>query len=414
MKAWVMIKQSFKAIFTNKTRSFLTMLGIIIGIGSVIALISLGQGVSAGISSRISTLGTTTLTVMPGAGFVSNMQAAHSGGGTSPAAQTGEASTLTEQDLATVKKIKNVKAVSGNVTGSLIAATANGDKRYTVTGVGVDRFKIEGFSLSKGRLLSAGDVSDSAKVAVLGAQFASEVFGKENPVGRKVKIGGEEYSVVGLLKTNNENGFSNPNIQVYVPFTAAKTAFKAENLSNITVQAAGDSVVDAVKKDVKKALLKNHSITQEKLADFNIMTAGDLLATMGTILTMMTSLLAGIAAISLLVGGIGIMNIMLVSVTERTREIGLRKAVGAKTIDILGQFVAEALLLTLVGGALGIAFGYGLAELIALMIKQLNPIVTPSSILLAVGVSSAVGLIFGVYPAAKAARLDPIDALRYE
>ena len=390
------------------------MLGIIIGIGSVIALISLGEGVTASISDRINTLGTTTLTVMPGAGFSSNMQSAHSGGGTSPAAQTGAASTLTDDDLASLKKIKGVKAVSGNVTGSMIAPTDKGDLRFTVTGGGEDYFAIQGFKLKEGDLFTADDVADSSKVMVIGSQVASDVYGKKNPIGEVLEISGEEYKIIGLLKENDENGFSNPNKQAYIPYTSAKTSFKSENLSNITVQAENDKVVDGVKKNVNRTLLKNHGIKEEKLADFNIMTAADLLSTMSTITGLMTSLLAGIAAISLLVGGIGIMNIMLVSVTERTREIGLRKAVGAKTGDIMGQFVTEALLLTLVGGALGIAFGYGLAAAIAAMVKQLTPVVTMNSILLAVSVSSAVGLIFGIYPAAKAARLNPIDALRYE
>jgi putative ABC transport system permease protein len=251
-------------------------------------------------------------------------------------------------------------------------------------------------------------------VIVVGSQVKTDVYGAKDPIGETLRIGEEDYIVIGTLKNNAENGFSNPNNQAYIPYTSAKASFKTENLSNITVQAKNEDVVESVKKNVTKTLLANHGIAEEKLADFNIMTAVDLLSTMTTITGLMTSLLAGIAAISLLVGGIGIMNIMLVSVTERTREIGLRKAVGAKTIDIMGQFVTEALLLTLVGGVLGIGFGYLMAEAFAAMIKQFSPVITLQSVLLAAGVSSAVGLIFGIYPAAKAARLNPIDALRYE
>jgi putative ABC transport system permease protein len=414
VKAFIILKQSLKAIFTNKTRSFLTMLGIIIGIGSVIALIGLGEGVTASISDRINTLGTTTLTIMPGAGFTSNMQSAHSGGGTSPAAQTGAASTLTDADMTSLGKVKDVKAVSGNVTGSMIAATDQGDKRFTVTGAGTEYFSIQGFALDKGVLFDDTDVTAAGKVIVVGSQVKTDVYGAKDPIGETLRIGEEDYIVIGTLKNNAENGFSNPNNQAYIPYTSAKASFKTENLSNITVQAKNEDVVESVKKNVTKTLLANHGIAEEKLADFNIMTAVDLLSTMTTITGLMTSLLAGIAAISLLVGGIGIMNIMLVSVTERTREIGLRKAVGAKTIDIMGQFVTEALLLTLVGGVLGIGFGYLMAEAFAAMIKQFSPVITLQSVLLAAGVSSAVGLIFGIYPAAKAARLNPIDALRYE
>lgn len=414
MKIWVILRQSLKAITGNKTRSFLTTLGIIIGIGSVIALVSLGNGVKASISDRINTLGTTTLTVMPGAGFASNMQSAHSGGGTSPAAQTGAASTLTENDMKSLRGAAGVEAVSAVVTGSAIVKTDTGEKRVTVTGTDVPYFKIYGFTAAKGEEFSSADITDKKRVAVIGQQVAADIYGTKPAIGNKIDIGGEAYAIIGVLKKSEENGFSNPNSQIYIPFTAAKDSFTTENLSSIVVQAADEDSVETAKKTIKKKLLKNHDIDQEKLADFNILSAADLLSTMNTITTMMTSLLAGIAAISLLVGGIGIMNIMLVSVTERTREIGLRKAVGAKTIHIMGQFIIEALLLTLVGGAFGIALGYGLAEGIAAMVKQLQPVITISSILLATGVSSAVGLVFGIYPAAKAARLDPIDALRYE
>jgi putative ABC transport system permease protein len=232
-------------------------------------------------------------------------------------------------------------------------------------------------------------------------------------VGKTLKVNDQTVTIIGVLNSAEETSFSNPNDQLYLPYTTAMDNFNTQTFSSLLVQATNDNTVDAAKTDVTNTLLANHGITNPKLADFTVLSSKDLLSTVNQITGVLTSLLAGIAAISLVVGGIGIMNIMLVSVTERTREIGLRKAVGARTGDILGQFVAEAIILTLLGGLLGI----GLGKLIgtgAGHFLNFKPIVTPGSIILAVGVSSAIGLIFGIYPAAKAARLNPIDALRYE
>jgi putative ABC transport system permease protein len=425
MKVIVIIKQSFKAIFANKGRSFLTTLGIVIGIGSVIALMALGAGVKTTISSRISTLGTKNLIIRSGAGLnTQNAASAHMGGGASGAqANTaqqgiggGSSSTLTIEDLATVRdKKKNpyVKMAVGTVTGSEIFTTTAGDKRFSITGTEPDHFKIQNYGIGKGALFTAADVDNRAKVIVLGSQTATDLFGTKSAVGKELTISGAAYKVIGVLKKADESGLTNPNSQAYIPYTAAFDSFQVEKFSGMTALATADNRVTDAKASITKSLLANHGIKDAKLADFNVNSSADLLSTVSSITGIMTSLLSGIAAISLLVGGIGIMNIMLVSVTERTREIGLRKAVGAKTGDILGQFVVEAVLLTLTGGLLGIGFGYGIAELAGKMLG-FAPAVTPNAIMLAVGVSSIVGLVFGIYPAAKAARLDPIDALRYE
>jgi putative ABC transport system permease protein len=228
-----------------------------------------------------------------------------------------------------------------------------------------------------------------------------------------LQVNGQSFQVIGVLSAEKESSFSNPNNQIYIPYTTAMTVFNTEAFSDIVATAISSDKVSALQTDITNTLLANHKITDKKLADFSVLTSADLLSTVGNITSMLTSLLAGIAAISLVVGGIGIMNIMLVSVTERTREIGLRKAVGAKTSDILWQFVIEAILLTVIGGILGIGLGYLIGKIASHFIG-FNASITASSILLAVGVSTTIGLIFGIYPAAKAARLNPIDALRYE
>lgn len=416
MKPYILFKQSLKAIFNNKVRSFLTVLGIVIGIGSVIALISFGTGIKASISDRIALLGTTNLTVMPGAGFDSSK--AHNTGANQRGDQgfVQSASTLTTADLyslADKSKHPQIKAVSGQISGSAILVTAGGERRYTVLGTSETYPAIQNLSVSRGDFYNKAEVNQKSRVLVLGSQMAEELYGTKNAIGETISINGSDYEIIGVFKEADESGFSNPNNQAYVPYTAAAETFKTPNFNSITVQAQNEDVVAAVKADVKNTLLHNHQIRDVKLADFNVITSADLLSTVNGITSMITALLAGIAAISLLVGGIGIMNIMLVSVTERTREIGLRKAVGAKTSDILGQFILEAVLLTVCGGILGIGLGFLLGKIAAPSLG-FTPIVSNSSIVLAVGVSSLIGLVFGVYPAAKASLLNPIDALRFE
>jgi len=426
MKFYMIFKQSTKAIFTNKGRSFLTILGIIIGIGSVITLIALGAGVQSSISRQISMLGTNNLSVRPGSErldnnsgnnpFSNNKSNSSRSGSASNRGMSGSSSTLTVSDLSLLSdnsKHPQIKAVSANVSGSAIFNIDGVDQRYAVLGTSPSYFDILNLSLNKGRLYNSTDIDQKNKVVVLGSQLATDLYKTNNPIGKTLTISTDAYQVIGVLNQTNESGFNNPNAQAYIPYTTAMNTFKINNLSSITIQAQSEGVVDQVKSDIEKTLLANHNIKEAKLADFAVYSPKDLLSTVESIMSLLTSLLAGIAAISLLVGGIGIMNIMLVSVTERTREIGLRKAVGAKTRDILVQFIIESVLLTLSGGILGIGFGF-LASVILARFVGFSPTVTLSAIILAVGVSTAVGLIFGIYPAAKAARLNPIDALRYE
>lgn len=420
MKLLTISKQSFKAIFANKGRSFLTVLGIVIGIGSVIALISLGNGVKAYITNQIGQLGTTTLIVSPGAdlrgGFIQNSSSSNKGSSSSNSTRggvdAGGGSTLTVTDynsLLDTKTNPDISSVVGTVGGSGIS----GDQRFSVTGSTINLFEIGKLSIASGRLLDENDISSKNKVIVLGSELATNLFSTDNPIGKTVTLGSDTYQVVGVLSKTNGNNFNNPNLLSYIPYTTAMDTFQTEKFNTFSVRATEDNTVDAAKTEIQNTLLKNHNIKDLKLADFTVSTPADLLSTVGSITGILTALLSGIAAISLLVGGIGIMNIMLVSVTERTREIGLRKAVGAKTSDILFQFLIEAVFLTLVGGVLGIGLGY-LLGLIAGHFIGFKAVTSMSAIFLAVGISMLIGLIFGIYPAGRAARLNPIDALRYE
>lgn len=417
MKFLSLIKQSFVAILRNKGRSLLTVLGIIIGIGSVIALISLGAGVKNSVAKQISDLGTTTITVTPGqvgGGGLAGGNSQSTKGGSS--FRNAGQSTLTQADLDSLSdttKHPLVKNISGQIAGSAIFTINGNDQRYSALGVSEQYFLARGYNVTTGQSFSKTDVTDKNKVAVLGSTLASDLFGTKSALGQTVSIAGQDYKVVGVMEKANQSNFNDPNSQIYIPYTAAMVAFDTTTFSDFSVEATSDTKVAALKDDIETTLLANHKITDKKLADFSVLTSADLLSTVDKVTGLLTSLLAGIAAISLVVGGIGIMNIMLVSVTERTREIGLRKALGAKTSDILIQFIIEAVLLTISGGVLGIGLGFLIGRIASHFIG-FEAVVTMSAILLAVGVSTAVGLVFGIYPAAKAASLNPIDALRYE
>ncbi len=436
MKLVTLFRQSIKAIFSNKGRSFLTVLGIIIGIASVIALISLGAGVRANISQRISKLGATNITVVPGGGFGNAIGGGGGVGGTGGAGGMGgrgaggggfggggagrgfgeAASTLTVSDLQSLADRSAhplISQVSGQISGTTVLQTPGGDRRYAVVGTSETYPSIHGLAATQGSFFTKADVDNRAKVIALGSQMAADLSRGTNAVGQTLSVSGTDYRVVGILGPASESGLGNPNNQAYIPYSSAFDTFGVQTFGSITAQATTEGAVDAAKQDIRRTLLANHKIADEKLADFSAFSSADLLSTISSVTGVLTSVLAGIAAISLVVGGIGIMNIMLVSVTERTREIGLRKAVGARTSDILVQFIIEAVVLTITGGIVGIALGVLVGRVAANAIG-FAPVVTGGSIALAVGVSSLVGLLFGVYPAAKAAMLDPIQALRFE
>jgi putative ABC transport system permease protein len=410
MKFLTILKQSATAIMANKVRSFLTVLGIIIGIGSVIGLMSLGTGIKESIAKQINSLGSTNLTITSGASMA-NFSASGSMSDAKQQKRTamqGLSQTLTQNDLVALSKISKdiVSSVAGTVSNTSVFKYNEVEQVVTVLGVSSDYFALYDLKLDKGTYCTGTEM-------VLGSDLAKNIFGDTDPIGEKLTIQGTELTVVGVLETQKENGFSNPNTQAYITDAEAFTLFDTKNYSTMVAKATNENTVDQAKQEVETTLLKSHNIDDKSLADFSVMTSKDLLSTIDQVMSMLTSFLIGIAAISLLVGGIGIMNIMLVSVTERTREIGLRKALGAKTSDILIQFMVEAVVLTLIGGIFGVLLGFGIGK-VASIFLQFKAVLTFQAVALAVGISSFIGIVFGVYPAARASKLNPIDALRYE
>jgi len=379
----------------------------------VIGLVALGNGVQQEIKGEISSLGSSRLNVVSGSGF-SRASNFASGQSNAPR-QFGQTQSLTKDDLTTLESLTFDKEFVSEVAGSL---TTNANLKYndkellsTVVGVSPKYFLISNLNIISGSVYNTRE----SYSAILGSKVAKELFLEEDPLNQTVNIRGTEFNVVGVLEEEPESNFSanTPNYSVFIPDYVALDLIETKYYNSFILTAVSEDKIEQAKTQITDILLKNHEIESSESADFSIITPQDLLSVAGQITGVLTALLSGIAAISLLVGGIGIMNIMLGSVTERTREIGLRKAVGAKTFDILVQFLTEALLLTVIGGVFGIVIGFLISSL-ASQALGFEGVITIDSILLAVGVSSFIGIVFGLYPALKAARLNPIDALRYE
>jgi putative ABC transport system permease protein len=406
MKISDILHETYSALSGNKVRTGLTMLGIIIGIGSVIAMTAIGQGAQNSISSSIQSIGANLIMVMPGA--------QRSFGG--PSGGRGGAQTLTIEDADAIEsQVENIAGVVREVTSRKQVVATGANTNTNIVGTEPSYSTVRNVSIDEGNFISNQNVSSSAKVAVLGPTARDDLFGENatDIVGQKIRISGSQYLVVGITTAKGGSGFSNSDDTIYIPYTTAQRYLSGNKyLSQIDVSAESSEVSSQVQTDITVLLLERHN-KDETTADFNTMNQADIIATASSVTSTFTTLLAAIAGISLLVGGIGIMNMMLTTVTERTREIGLRKAIGAKKRDINFQFLTEAIVLTFVGGILGIVFGW----LIAFFISYLGIVqaqVSFSSILLAFGVSALIGILFGYYPARHAASLNPIDALRYE
>ena len=405
MRYLAVIKIAFRALRRNKLRTILTMLGIIIGVGAVIAMVALGKAAKAQVEARIAALGQNVIMVFSGS---VNRSGVFSG--------FGGAGTLTVDDATAIQnEVPNVAAVSPEVrSGAQIAAGEN-NWSTQVMGEDVDYLTIRVWDIAEGAMFTEADVRSAAKVCVLGKTTADKLFLGENPVGQNIRIKNVPVKVLGVLKAKGVSMMgSDQDDTVIVPYTTGMKRFAGVTmLRNINVSAANAGQLADVQNAIADLLRQRHRIQPGRDDDFILRNQKEIAEAQTATTDVMTALLAGVATISLLVGGIGIMNIMLVSVTERTREIGIRMAVGARGHDILLQFLIEAVTLSSIGGVLGIALGIGGAKMLTL-IKHWPTLVSTNSIIIAFVFSAAVGIFFGFYPARKASQLDPIEALRYE
>src|SRR5664280_430641 len=405
MRYFVILKAAFRALRRNKMRTALTMLGIIIGVGAVIAMVGIGNGAKAQVQARIAALGQNVIMVFAGS---VNRGGVYSG--------FGGAGTLTVEDaLAIEKEVPGVSVVSPEVRSGAQLMAGNNNWSTSVMGEGVGYLTLRVWDLEDGSMFSDADVRAAAKVCILGKTTADHLFPDEDPVGKTIRIKNVPVKVLGLLKAKGASMFgSDQDDTVVVPYTTGMKRFAGVTmLRMINVQAATAEQMTEVQNGIAELLRERHRLQPGRDDDFLMRNQQEIAEAMSATTEVMTALLAAIASVSLLVGGIGIMNIMLVSVTERTREIGIRMAVGARGRDILLQFLIEAVALSSTGGILGILSGIGGAKLIT-MIKHWPTLVSPQSIIIAFAFSAAVGVFFGFYPARKASQLDPIDALRYE
>lgn len=397
------------ALSANRVRSGLTILGIVIGISSVITLVAVGQGSTSSITSSISSLGSNLLTVSPGA--------QRNVGGFGAANARGSAQTLTMDDADAVAQLSGVNTVAQAIT-SRQQVTAKGTNTNTsIEGVSSNYADVRNVEIAAGSFVTDLQNQSGAKVAVLGPTAMTDLFGDdaeaESTIGQKIRIKGSEFTVIGVTVSKGSTGFNNQDDVIYVPVKTAARYFSGNSyLSSISVQAQSADVMTQVQNDITSLLLTRHKKTEDT-ADFTVQNQADLLSSLSAVTSTLTILLGAIAGISLLVGGIGIMNMMLTNVTERTREIGLRKAIGARPSDISRQFLAEAVALTVIGGVVGIVLGWSLAYAINVL-GLVTTTVSLSSVVLAFGVSALIGIVFGYYPARRAAGLNPIEALRYE
>lgn len=403
-----MYKESFlmawASLIANKMRSILTMLGIIIGVAAVIALVSIGNGVKQDIQNSISSLGSNLLMVMPGAPRTPGVR---------PSA--GSMKSLKVSDYEAIAKLDGVKAASPMTNGSYVVIYQNKNWTTSVSGVSYNYLDVNNWSMKSGRFLSEKNVQNRERVAVVGKTVVKNLFGDEDPVGAEIRVKNIPFRIIGVLNSKGSGAMGNDqDDMVVIPYTTAMERVEGvDYLRMIYVVGKDENGTDRLQSDIENLLRVRHGIKDTNLDDFNIQNMNSIMETMEETTGTLTLFLGAVAAISLVVGGIGIMNIMLVSVTERTREIGVRKALGATYSVIVTQFLIEAVVISLMGGIIGIILGIGSSKLIG-MASGMSTVISVPTIVMSFAFSMAIGLIFGIYPARKAAKLNPIDALHYE
>ena len=404
------VKIALRALRVNKLRSALTMLGIIIGVGAVIAMVGVGSGAAARIQEQIASIGSNLLVVLPGSATSGGLRMGH-----------GSTMTLTEEDAKAITlEVPGVQTAGGSMRGVAQLVFGNQNWSTAIQGTSPEYLEIRDWSLEAGRFFTQEDLDGATKVAVLGQTVQESLFGDGDPIGQIIRIKKVPFTVIGLLTRKGQSTWGQDQDDVVIiPLSTAKKRVLGVSQANarfvgvIQVKVASPDLLPDVQQQIIDLLRQRHRLQPYQDNDFDVRNLAETFAAQAESSRTMTLLLGAIASVSLLVGGIGIMNIMLVSVTERTREIGLRMAVGARSRDILGQFLIEAVTLALIGGILGILLGVGGSTLIA-MLASWTTLITPASIAVAFSSSALIGIFFGYYPAHKAAFLDPIDALRYE
>ena len=397
-----LFKMAIRSLISHKLRTFLTALGIIIGVASVISMISIGEGARQQTLSTISKFGTNIITIKPG-----NKKSRH--------VSTGKVDTLMLKDATFIEQnVPLITGVAAQVYRSAQLKFRNKNTNTTVRGTGKNYRRLANFEMQKGRYFNQQEINVAKRVCVLGATVVKNLFAEANPLGETIKVDGKNFMVIGMTEPKGALSWFDPDDQIFIPVTTAqKRVFGMNHIQSIDVQAAKIEDLEVIKEDIAHALRIRHNIADGKENDFYVQNSSQWLNSWGDAAKTFTYLLGGIAAISLMVGGIGIMNIMLVSVTERTREIGIRKAIGAKKKEILEQFLIESVLISFLGGGAGVLLGIGISEIVS-NIGEWETIVSTQSILLAFGFSVGIGIFFGFYPANKAANMNPIEALRYE
>ena len=401
------LQETSTGLLSNKVRTGLTMLGIVIGIASVIAMLAVGNGATSSIQSSIESIGSNLVVISPGAVRTA---------GSNIRTSRGSANTLTMSDVQAIKDgVTSAKYVAPTVSIQKQIVAAGTNTNTSVVGTTPSYIDIKNITVDSGTFFSDEQVSQMARVAVIGPTTRDDLFGEgTDAISKTIRISGNEFTVIGVTLAKGGTGPNSSDDIVYIPITVAQQFLTGNKyVSSINISAQTADLVTDVQNQATDILLLRHNITDATKADFSTMNQSDMLETASSITSTMTYLLAAIAGISLLVGGIGIMNMMLTTVTERTREIGLRKAVGAKKRDIRLQFLVESIMLTAIGGIVGIIVGIGIAWLITLT-GLLTAKISITSVVLSFGVSALIGIIFGYYPAARASDLNPIDALRYE